>query len=155
MRVAHQGGLEAAKIKFLPPAPAEEMIRLAADYDVGLALEQPASLNRDLCLTNKISSYLLAGNAVAATSTTGQRAIVEKLGAGGFVYPPGDSDSLARGLRVWHDDRSQLERARREAWSFGSNEFNWDLEKNKLVEIVESVLRKEKGGIEAIRAAVG
>jgi hypothetical protein len=30
------------------------MIRAAAEFDVGLALEQLVSLNRDLCLTNKI-----------------------------------------------------------------------------------------------------
>ena len=35
------------------PCAPDEMIRAAAEFDVGLALEQPSSLNRDLCLTNK------------------------------------------------------------------------------------------------------
>ena len=131
------------------------MIRLSAEYDVGLALEKAASPNRDLCLTNKIFSYLLAGNAVAATSTTGQKGIMEKLGSAGFLYEPGDCEALARGLRVWHDDRPQLDQARRQAWSLGANTFNWDLEKKKLVEVVDSVLNGQESGVAARSSAVG
>jgi hypothetical protein len=131
------------------------MIRLSAEYDVGLALEKAVSPNRDLCVTNKIFSYLLAGNAVAATSTTGQKTIMEKLGSAGFLYEPGNSEALARGLRVWHDDRSKLERARRTAWSLGTNAFNWDLEKKKLVQVVDSVLNFQEGGVAARSSAVG
>lgn len=145
-RVAQDRGLDLAKIKFCPPAPAEDMIRHSAEYDVGLALEQPDSPNRDLCLTNKIFSYLLAGNAVAATSTTGQKAIVETLGPAGFLYEPGDADALARGLRFWHDDRSALQRARIEAWLLGTHKFNWDHEKKTLVEVVNGVLRNQESG---------
>jgi glycosyltransferase involved in cell wall biosynthesis len=145
-RVAQDNKLDLAKVHFYPPAPAEEMIKLSAEYDVGLALEQPDSPNRDMCLTNKIFSYLLAGNAVAATSTTAQRAIVETLGPAGFLYEPGDSEALACGLRFWHDDRSELKRARRAAWGLGTHQFNWDLEKKKLVEVVNGVLMQRESG---------
>jgi glycosyltransferase involved in cell wall biosynthesis len=146
LRLAQDSKLDLGKVHFCPPAPAEEMIRLSAEYDVGLALEQPDSPNRDLCLTNKIFTYLLAGNAVAATATTGQKAIVETLGPAGFLCEPGDSEPLARGLRFWHDDRSELQRARRAAWGLGTHQFNWDLEKNKLVEVVNRVLLHQESG---------
>jgi glycosyltransferase involved in cell wall biosynthesis len=152
-QVASESGLSLSKITFCSPAPAEEMIRLSAEYDVGLALETPASPNRDLCVTNKIFSYLLAGNAIAATSTTGQKAVVEELGAAAFLYRPGDYEALARGLRVWHDDRSELERARQAAWSFGTYSFNWESEKKKVIDIVNSVLRTEENGA-AIQSSV-
>jgi glycosyltransferase involved in cell wall biosynthesis len=43
-------------------------------YDVGLALEDgSADLNRNLCLTNKIWSYLLAGLYIVASDTEAQR----------------------------------------------------------------------------------
>ncbi len=130
------------------------MVSISSEYDVGLALEQPASRNRDLCLTNKIFSYLIAGNAVAATSTSAQEAIVKTLGPAGFVYRPGDYEALARGLRVWHDDRAELQRARREAWWLGSNRFNWDLEKKKLLDLVDSVLMKQETGSVARSRAI-
>ena len=71
----------------LSTGASEDMIRLSAEYDVGLALGTTRQPNRDLCLTNKIFSYLLAGNAVAATSTTAQKAIVETLGSGRLSLP--------------------------------------------------------------------
>lgn len=155
LSLARAKALRSSQIQLLPPTPADEIIGLSAQYDIGLALEHPASPNRDLCLTNKIFSYLLAGNAIAATATTGQTPIVEKLGPAGFLYSPGDSEGLARGLRVWHDDRSELQRARREAWSLGSHYFNWDVEKAKLVEVVDSVLMKQEGEVVARSRAVG
>jgi glycosyltransferase involved in cell wall biosynthesis len=120
------------------------MIRAAAEFDVGLALEQPVSLNRDLCLTNKIFSYLLAGNAIAASSTTGQRPIIEAIGRAGFLYEPGDVDALANGLRSWSHDRQQLQQARWEAWSWGTRQFNWDVEKKKLLNVVSDVLTRRE-----------
>jgi glycosyltransferase involved in cell wall biosynthesis len=155
LRLAKERGVDPATIKFFPPAVSEEMIRVSAKYDVGLALEPPTTANRELCVANKVFSYLLAGNAVAATSTAGQAAIIERLGAGGFLYQSGDCEALARGLRVWHDDRSQLDRARRSAWSLGTSTFNWDMEKKKLVEVVDSVLNAQESGVAARSGAVG
>jgi glycosyltransferase involved in cell wall biosynthesis len=122
------------------PAAPDEMIRAAAAFDVGLALEQPVSVNREVCLTNKIFSYLLAGNAVAATDTSGQRPILERIGESGFLYTPGDVDALAYGLRHWYQNREQLESARQQAWAFGTHPFNWDVEKEKFLELVGGVL---------------
>lgn len=138
--LASAKGVPPEAIVLHAPLAPDEMIRAAAEFDVGLALEQPLSLNRDVCLTNKIFSYLLAGNAIAATATTGQRAIVERIGKAGFLYTPGDVDGLARGLHNWCANRDELQQARREAWSWGSREFNWDVEKKKLLEVVNRVL---------------
>lgn len=47
-------------------------------YDVGLALEQPASnLNRDLCLTNKMLAYYQAGLYILASSTSAQNDFIQ------------------------------------------------------------------------------
>jgi glycosyltransferase involved in cell wall biosynthesis len=124
------------------PASPDEMICSAAEFDVGLALEQPCTPNHDLCLSNKIFAYLLAGNAIAATATTGQQAIVKRLGKAAFLYAPGDVDALADGLRRWSRDREQLQQARREAWSWGTHPFNWEVEKEKFLQVVEGALKK-------------
>ena len=78
---------------------------------------------------------------------------MQKLGPAGFLYEPGDCEALARGLRVWHDDRSKLEQARWVAWSLGTSTFNWDLEKKKLVEVVDSILNAQESGVAATSSA--
>lgn len=126
------------------PGPQSEMIRLAAIHDVGLALERKDTENHDLCIANKIFTYLLAGNAVIATATKGQQLIMETIGDAGFSYEPGDVNALARGLRLWYENRDILQQARQESWDWGTRRFNWDLEKRKLVQQVGAVLHDRR-----------
>lgn len=142
--LAASNGVTPQAIVLHAPALPCEMIRAAAEFDVGLALERPASPNRDVCLTNKIFSYLLAGNAVAATATQGQKPILDAIGRAGFLYEAGDVDGLVHGLRFWHNDRRELQQARSEAWSLGTRQYNWDLEKKKLVQIVNTALTNQE-----------
>ena len=64
----------------LDPAPPDAMVDLARGYDVGLALEQLTPRNRQLCLTNKAFTYILAGVPVVLTDTPGQHALGVALG---------------------------------------------------------------------------
>jgi len=130
------------RIQVHPVAPPAGMISLAAQYEIGLALEQSVSRNRQICLTNKIFTYLLAGNAVVATATAGQQPIMEMLGQAGFSYQSGDVNALARGLRVWYENRRVLEEARRQAWAWGTRRFNWDVEKRTFLQMVERALNR-------------
>jgi glycosyltransferase involved in cell wall biosynthesis len=122
------------------PAPPDEMVTRAAKYDVGLALEQDVEKNRDICLTNKIFTYLLAGNAVVATATSAQRRLMEKIDDTGFLYEPGDDSALARHLTTWIQDREALGRCRNHAWKHGGETYNWNTEKDKFLAIVDDVL---------------
>jgi glycosyltransferase involved in cell wall biosynthesis len=144
MNFAHSVGLKQNKILSYPPQPSGEMVRLASQYDIGLALEQYVNPNSGICLSNKLYNYLLAGNAILATATKAQKAFVETIGKAGFCYEPGDVKTLAAQLKRWHDDRDLLEKARRQAWEWGRKRYNWDIEKHKFLAIVENVLRNSK-----------
>lgn len=136
--LAISSGLKAQQLVAHAPESPDEMVRLAAQYDVGLALEQPVSENRDTCLTNKIFTYLLAGNAVVATATSSQRLISKAIGEAGFCYEPGDVLALARRLQMWQQNRPSLQAARRQAWDWGTRKYNWDLEKHKFLRVIEN-----------------
>lgn len=138
--LAASAGLDRRQIVHLPPEAPSAIVRRASTYDVGLALEQAKSQNRDVTLTNKIFTYLLAGNAVAATITAGQKPVVDRIGPAGACYPPGDAQGLAACLDRWRRDRSALDAARRAAWDWGTREYNWDLEKNKFLDAVNHTL---------------
>jgi glycosyltransferase involved in cell wall biosynthesis len=140
---AAEAGIAAEKIAVYEPAAADEMVELSADYDIGLALERVDSENHDLCLSNKIFTYLLAGNAIAATITCGQESLMKEFGISGFTYEPGKVDALAAGLRNWYENRNLLDEARRASWHWGSTKFNWDREKKKFLEVVERALNRE------------
>lgn len=126
------------RLHFLPPSPPDTMVEAARDYDVGLTLEQPGVLNRDLCLTNKAFTYLLAGLAVAMTSTTGQRRLAEDLGPAALVYPAGEPARLAAGLRRWWEHPEELLAARRSGWEAAQRRWHWEhpLERGRLLDAV-------------------
>jgi len=108
------------------PASPDEMVELLADFDVGLATEQGASVNREVCLTNKALTYILGGLALVMTETTGQRPLIEDLSEASIHYPPGDVDALASGLRRLADEPSFLERCRRASWEAATRRWHWE-----------------------------
>lgn len=122
-------GLHPHSVHAYGPAPPDEMVRLAAQYDVGLGTELPVNRSRDLGLTNKVFVYLLAGNAIAMTSLSGQRHLAGQIGDAASVFTAGVPEELASILKRWHDDRSKLDSARRHAWTLGTERYNWDREK--------------------------
>lgn len=143
------------RIVHYAPAPADQMVQLASEFDVGLALEQPVSRNRMLCLTNKMFTYMLAGNAILATSTPGQQPILQTIGPAAVQYNPGDVATFAAELKRWHDDRGALQRSRLASWQWGTDRYNWDTEKKLFLSTVEQVFAAasaEPKHAEAVRA---
>jgi glycosyltransferase involved in cell wall biosynthesis len=139
--LASSVGVAEHQIRYHPPVDPDQLVGLSAEYDVGLALQQPIDENSNICLTNKLFMYVLAGNAVIATATESQTPFIQSLGPAGFLYEPGDISTLAAGLRKWHDDRALLRAARDHAWHLGTTRYNWDIEKQRFLNIVETVLR--------------
>jgi len=117
------------------------LIRSMQEFDVGLALERPEHRNYSLTATNKIFSYLLAGLAVAATDTPGQREVLQESPAAGFLYPGGTPSALADGLRKWLSNRSDLLKSQQAAWAAARGKYCWDIEKVKFLRVIQSAER--------------
>ena len=124
------------RVHVLAPAPPDALVSLARQHDIGLALEQPTTLNRRLCVTNKFFTYLLGGIAVAATDTPGQRSMMSRVPGVGFTYPAGDANSLARGLSALVNDPAALAAAKQTAYEHAVKRFSWELEEPKLLDIL-------------------
>lgn len=116
---------------FLPPAPAAEMVRLAAGAHLGLSLEQSLPPNRDLCLTNKIFTYLLAGVPVALTPTQAQRALAPELADAAVLVDLATPAATAARLDDWLARSAPAAAAT--AWRLGRERFNWEIEQTRLL----------------------
>jgi glycosyltransferase involved in cell wall biosynthesis len=129
------------RIVSLPRVTFDEYVTSATRYDVGLAIEEPTSRNRELCVTNKMLMYLSAGLAIVATATPAQADFMGQIPKAGFVYPWGDHESLAGQLRVWTENRDLLGDAKDAARRAAREKFNWRHEQTKLEGVVEKVLQ--------------
>lgn len=130
----------AGRMHFYPQVHPSELLSRCAEHDVGLALEQPVRRNKLETVSNKIFFYLLAGLAVAASDTPGQRRIMSTVPDAGFSYAPGDHAALARGLQRWLDDPAELQRAKAAALEAARSRWSWEVEREILVAKVRQVL---------------
>jgi glycosyltransferase involved in cell wall biosynthesis len=136
MELARELGV-AGRVNLLPMAAPQEMVRLAADYDIGLSLETDVGENRRVCLTNKIFTYLLAGVPVLLSDTPAQDALAPELGAAARVVSLADPDGIALVLDRLAGSPAARAEARDTAWRLGRERYNWDVEKGALLGSVE------------------
>jgi len=98
--LAKQYNVSERRLVFLGLRPPEEMIVRAQCHDIGLALGQPNSINRDICVTNKIFTYLLSGIPCIATKTQGQESIARSNPDGIQLVDIGDYLSIVECVRA-------------------------------------------------------
>jgi len=147
--VARQAGVPQEAVVGHPPAPPEEMIRLAARWDVGLVPETGHTPNSDLLQSNKAFSYLLAGVPMLSSNTSGHRALLAEAGGAGWLVEPGDVSGLADRLAQLRADRKIVRDAAQRAWHWGTVRFNWETEQRSLLAQVEGVLGSDAAAASA------
>ncbi|WP_428681605.1 hypothetical protein [Reyranella sp.] len=130
------------RVQLLPMAAPSEMVRLAADYDVGLSLETDVSENRRLCLTNKVFTYLLAGVPVVMSDTPAQKLLAPDLGPAARLCALDDPAGLAVTLDALAS-ASRLAEASQAAWRLGRERYNWDREQNVLLQSVAAAFARQ------------
>jgi glycosyltransferase involved in cell wall biosynthesis len=139
-QLAAAAGATSDQIVSHPPASPDAMVALAADMDIGLALEPPVSRNNDILWSNKAFTYLLSGTPVVLSRTTGQSALAQLFGDAAVTYAPGDAAELAVALERWTNNPSALSDARSLAWRLGDERYNWEVEAPRFLSIVSEVL---------------
>ena len=139
--LAAKNNIEKERIIFLGPAFPDDLVNIASSFDVGLALEIIEPPSRDLCVSNKIFIYLLAGLSIIATRTQGQEPIIESIGKAGWLYRCGDIDALAGRIDYLAFNKAQLEESKKEASRSAHEKYNWDLEKRVFLGIITNILR--------------
>ncbi|MGD9879786.1 MAG: hypothetical protein AB7F22_07375 [Reyranella sp.] len=145
MRLAGDLGI-ADRVRLLPLASPGEMVRLAADYDLGLSLETDVSESRRLCLTNKIFIYLLAGIPMMLSDTPAQRALAVDLGRAAAVVPLAEPAAMASALDQLCGTEGALEEAMATAWRLGRERYNWEVEQRLLLAAVANAFEGASAG---------
>lgn len=123
------------RVKLLPMAPPSEMVRLAAQYDLGLSLEGDVTENRRICLTNKIFTYLLAGVPVLMSDTPAQRLLAPELGTAARLVSLAHPDAMAAVIDELAIASRRCE-AKAVAWQLGHERYNWGVEKDAFLSSV-------------------
>jgi len=127
-------------IKFHKPVAPDEVIPFASQFDIGLALEKRTPLNRDLCLTNKIFTYMQAGLAVVASQTVAQAEFIQQNPGIGSTYPNGNVEALAGILLSYQQNPDEITRCKKVSLKLAHQKYNWDAESRKFLKLVKETL---------------
>jgi glycosyltransferase involved in cell wall biosynthesis len=130
------------RVELLPMASPLEMVKLAREYDIGLALEGDISENRRRCLTNKIFTYLLAGRPVLMSDTPAQTALAGELGQAAGLVSLSDPTTIADQLDRWALAPDGLRAAGEAAWQLARTRYNWEAEQQVLLDSVARALER-------------
>jgi glycosyltransferase involved in cell wall biosynthesis len=120
--------------------PNHQLLSRIAEHDIGFAGEMKYCRSRDLTITNKILQYLLAGLAVVASDTAGQREVADRAGDAVLLYPSGEAPALAAQLNALLGSPERLNRAKAAALSAAEKTFCWERQEGALLEGVKRAL---------------
>ena len=135
--ISDKNGLNSDCIFYYPPIPADEIFSFASQFDIGLATEISTPKNRNICLTNKIFTYIQSGLAVLASATSAQQMLMDAYPGMGLVYT---SNQLSDRLYEYIQTTSLLESHQQAAGKYALDTLNWETEKEKLLLLVQSTL---------------
>jgi glycosyltransferase involved in cell wall biosynthesis len=122
--------------------PNDELLSRIAEHDIGFAGEMKYCSSRDLTVTNKILQYLLAGLAVVASDTAGQKEVAEQAPKAVFLYPAGDAVALAGRINELLEDSKTLDHAKIRALQASDQIFCWERQEKSLLDAIARTLSK-------------
>lgn len=128
-----------AALHFHEPVPYSEISNFLADKHIGLATETARDENNDRALSNKLFSYLAAGNAIVASDTTAQRNFITQHNGIGFIYKKNDKADCSALLHNLFTNAAKVSDARAAALQLAQQSMNWDVESKKLVQLLGSL----------------
>lgn len=123
------------------PIPPDRISEFAAQFDIGLASETGTPYNRDICLTNKIFTYIQSGLAVIASDTKAQSIFLQEYPDCGLLYRKADIESLTENISYYINHAEHLYRTRQYNFELGQSTLNWENESRQFLRLVADTLR--------------
>jgi len=128
------------EIQYYTPIEADEIFDFASKFDIGLALEPGFCFNNKIALSNKIFTYLISGLAILASNTAAQQDFLQENKNIGELYQIGNTKALADIITKLFNNREQLNEYKRNTFNLAQSKYNWELEQNKFLKIVNEVI---------------
>lgn len=127
-------------IYFHEPVNPNELTQFASQFDIGIAAENASPYNRNICLTNKIFTYMQAGLAIIASNTTAQKILIDQHPTIGKIYENENLPSLTTALQHYSQNRGDLMSAQNASLELAHKKYNWEQESTTFLGAVQNAL---------------
>jgi hypothetical protein len=126
-----------AQLHFHKPVAPDDIFKLAFNYDIGFSSEQSIPLSRNICLTNKLFTYIQCGLVVLLSDTTAQASFLQQHQDACKLY--NNASDLAGVLIEYHNNRPLLYAIKQDNFNLGQTTLNWGTEHRKFMQNVNKV----------------
>jgi glycogen synthase len=113
------------RVHVVPPVAPDVLVKSLVEFEVGVIINRPVTLNDELVLPNKLFEYLMAGLAVVAPELPALTPVLDGVGA---TFRPGEPADLAATLIELAGDRDRLLGLRREARRRALSTYNAEVQ---------------------------
>jgi glycosyltransferase involved in cell wall biosynthesis len=127
-------------IYFKGPFTEPELFQEIGNHEIGLALEVPKTMNREICRTNKLYTYPLCGVHMLVSKTEAQIDFLNEYPNAGELIDLEKPVSIANALTTAYHNREGLLQKRKAAWELGKKTLNWERESRSLINLVQKTL---------------
>jgi len=123
--------------RFVDPVPMQDMVKAAAEADIGILAYLPTNLNNKYASPNKLFEYVQAGLPMVATDIPFLKEIIlgEQIG---LVFDGEDPRSIAHAINA--ATREPLLSEMKENVKNAAKKYTWQNEEKKLVQIYEALM---------------
>lgn len=128
------------QISFHEPRSEAELLEFLGTQEIGLALEIPHAFNREICRTNKLYTYPLAGCFMFASQTKSQAQFLDEFPVTGQLIDLHDPKSIASAIEEAFENREDLWKQRTGTWTLAHEQLNWEKESEVLINTVHRCL---------------
>ena len=130
-----------SKVRFIPRRPYKDLMRITRLADLGLLLDKNTSLNQGLALPNKLFDYIHAGIPILSTNLTEISKIIKQYEVGIFlseIQPKTICETILK-----YKTNIALQKQHRINCRNAAEKENWQVEKQKLIDVIHSAERNE------------
>ena len=118
-----------------------DALSILRSCDVGLVLFQPGK-NNFLRMPNRLFEYCSAGVPFIGSNFEGLQKAIKNAGKIGFLIDPTSPKEIAEHILKLYNDRDLLKQLKDEAQDNYKNQYNWEIEAEKLIEIYRKAFNK-------------
>ncbi|MBK5210896.1 MAG: glycosyltransferase [Coriobacteriia bacterium] len=125
------------RVEFIDSVPAEKLIDSLQEFQIGLQLHSPDSMQTDGTVANKIFDYLRAGLAVIAVDTSGMQSL-DRIDEFALLIEEATPSAIAQAVDELSSDRGRLSSMRRSALREGAR-YSREAQMLKIQKIYEGL----------------
>ena len=131
------------QVKFVGQIPRDDVPAYTRGFDIGYSGQVPLSIGAMYLSPLKLYEYMaMAKSVIASDLSDAQRLVVE--GKTGYLFQPGNKDSLKGKLIEAFENKTRLADMGRQARKEIVNHHSWTSRVSSLIEAVENILAQNK-----------